>query len=49
MKQKTTKQGEKVEGEFCPKCQERLIVQMKNGDVEVFECNNCKFKMEKKK
>jgi Zn ribbon nucleic-acid-binding protein len=42
------KQGENVEEEFCPKCQERLTIQMKDGDVEVFECKNCKFKVEKK-
>jgi predicted RNA-binding Zn-ribbon protein involved in translation (DUF1610 family) len=45
---KITKEGQKVTEKKCPKCNEELVVQMKDGTTEVFECENCKFKMEKK-
>lgn len=47
MKEKIINQGEKFNGEFCPKCNDRLIVKMKDEGTQVFECENCKFKIEK--
>lgn len=40
---KYTDKGEKVGEEFCPKCQDELVVKMDEG-AEVFICENCKFK-----
>jgi predicted nucleic acid-binding Zn ribbon protein len=39
---------EKFKAEYCPKCKDKLMIETKQGDIEVFECENCKFKKEKK-
>ncbi len=38
----------KIEVEYCPKCKDVEMVKLKSGEIEVFECENCKFKVEKK-
>jgi DNA-directed RNA polymerase subunit M/transcription elongation factor TFIIS len=43
MKKKIVNQGDFVEKDFCPNCHEKLIVKMKDGGTQVFECENCKF------
>jgi DNA-directed RNA polymerase subunit M/transcription elongation factor TFIIS len=49
MNKKISQEGEKIKIQRCPKCNDELIVQMKDGGTEVFECSNCKFKVNKKK
>ena len=39
----------KIKAEYCPKCRDVKMVRLDNGEVEVFECENCKFKVERKK
>lgn len=48
MKAKISKEGEKVTEEFCPHCQDKLVVQSESG-AEVFICDKCKFKIQRKK
>jgi len=43
-----SKQGENIEIESCPKCNEELVIQMKDG-TEVLKCKGCKFIKHKKK
>lgn len=45
---KTAKQGDKITEESCPGCHDEVTVEMDNG-AEVFECDNCEFKVKKKK
>jgi hypothetical protein len=33
----------------CPKCKDEIMLRVPSGDIEVFECQGCKFKVEKKK
>jgi Zn ribbon nucleic-acid-binding protein len=40
---------EKIKAEYCPKCRDKKMVQLKSGEIEIFECENCKFRVEKKK
>jgi ribosomal protein L37AE/L43A len=40
---------EKIKAEYCPKCKDEIMVESKSGDIEVFECENCKFKIKKGK
>lgn len=40
---------EKFTAEFCPRCKDTKMVQIKSGDVLVFECEKCKFKKTEKK
>lgn len=50
METKHTEKGRKVSEEYCPKCKDRLVVKMdENQGGEVFICENCKFKVSKKK
>lgn len=46
---KFSKKGEKVTEEFCPHCKDKLVVSQSDGESEVFECVNCKFKISKKR
>ena len=43
------KASEKITAKYCPKCKDIKMVKLKSGDVEVFECENCKFKIKKEK
>jgi hypothetical protein len=45
---KYSNKGDKVKVEKCPHCNEELIVSLKDGTTEVFECKNCKFVVKKK-
>lgn len=45
---KTAKQGDKITEDFCPKCKDKLVVLLDNGESEVYECKNCRFKVIKK-
>jgi len=45
---KIAQKGDKISEQYCPRCREELIVQMDN-DAEVFICDKCKFKIEKRK
>lgn len=38
-----------INAEYCPKCKDMKMVRLESGEVEVFECENCKFKVEKRK
>ena len=44
---KIAEQGDKITEKFCPHCHDELVVKV-DGDAEVFECENCKFKIKKK-
>lgn len=46
-KTKFSKKGDKITTEKCPKCNDKLVVLM-DGGSEVFECQNCKFKVKKR-
>ena len=37
----------KIEIKYCPKCKDTEMVKLESGEVEVFECVNCKFKVKK--
>ena len=39
--------AKKIEAKKCPHCTDEVMVQLKDGQIEVFECQNCKFKMKK--
>jgi len=41
--------AKKVKAKYCPKCNDELKVELKNGEIEVFKCENCKFVKEGKK
>lgn len=41
-------EGDKVNVKKCPNCDEEVIINMKDGSSEVFECENCKFEVKKK-
>jgi len=45
-KTKFAKQGDKITEEYCPRCNEQLVVQTDSG-TEVFVCDKCKFKIKK--
>ena len=45
---KRAKQGDIVNEEHCPKCKDSIMIKLKSGEIEVFECENCKFKVKKK-
>jgi hypothetical protein len=45
---KIVKKNAKVKVEKCPHCKDELLVQT-DGTTEVFVCENCKFKIKKKK
>ncbi len=47
-KTKYADKGDKVKVEKCPRCKEQLVVSMKDGGTEVFECKNCRFIIKKK-
>jgi Zn ribbon nucleic-acid-binding protein len=38
---------EKIVAQYCPHCEDTKMVQLESGDIEVFECENCKFKIKK--
>lgn len=44
---KNQTKNKKMKAVYCPKCKDTLTVTSKDGDVEVFECENCKFKIKK--
>lgn len=46
-KVKTAKKGDKITAKKCPRCNDKIVVIMKDG-AEVFECQNCKFRITKK-
>lgn len=46
---KPVKQGKKIKAEYCPKCEDTLMVELKTGEIEVFKCKNCKFVVENNK
>lgn len=46
-KTKFADKGDKITEELCPNCHDELVVKMEDG-AEVFECENCKFKVKKK-
>lgn len=45
---KIAKKGDMITAEKCPKCNDKLVVQIDKG-TEVFVCENCKFKVKSKK
>ncbi len=47
-KTKYANKGDKITEQYCPNCNEKLIVQMDNNSTEVFVCDKCKFKVKKK-
>lgn len=40
---------DKIKAEYCPRCTDEVMVESRSGDMEVFECENCKFKFKRKK
>lgn len=36
---------QRFKAEYCPKCKDEKMVKLKSGDIVVFECQNCKFKI----
>lgn len=46
---KFAEKGNKITEEHCPKCRQKLVLSTKDGNTEVFICENCKFKIQKKK
>lgn len=48
-KKKIAEQGDKITQESCPSCHDEVVVEMKDGNSEVFECEDCDFKINKKK
>jgi hypothetical protein len=38
----------KIKAKYCPKCKDEKMVELKNGEIVVFECQNCKFREDKK-
>ncbi len=43
------KASEKITAKYCPNCKDETMVRLESGEVEVFECENCKFKIKKEK
>lgn len=46
---KDKKESKKFEADYCPNCKDVKMVRLESGEMEVFECENCKFKTGKKK
>jgi len=38
-----------IETVYCPKCNDTEMIRLESGQVEIFECKNCKFKIKRKK
>lgn len=38
---------EKIKAKYCPKCKDVKMIELKSGEVEVFICDKCKFKISK--
>jgi Zn ribbon nucleic-acid-binding protein len=39
--------AKKIVAKKCPHCTDEVLVQLKDGQIEVFECKNCKFRVKK--
>lgn len=48
-KNKKTDFKTKVEEKYCPNCKDKVQVKMKDGSLDVFICENCKFEIKKGK
>jgi predicted RNA-binding Zn-ribbon protein involved in translation (DUF1610 family) len=50
-KEKTKKVSykKKVVEKYCPNCEDKVQVTMKDGSVDTFICDNCKFEIKEKK
>lgn len=46
---KETKQGKIIEAKYCPNCEDKVLVRLKSGEIEIFKCENCKFVIKDKK
>ena len=43
VKTRIIQEGKKVKMKYCPKCKDKIMIKLKSGAVEVFQCENCKF------
>ena len=39
----------KIEEKYCPNCDDKVTVTMKDGSVDTFICENCKFEIKRRK